>query len=159
VSAGVRVVPTAEGVTDQEVSKMADHKELARRWFSQVMSEGKTEVIDELCSQDFVDHNPLPGTSPDLAGIKDFVAQIRAAFPDLQMTADDLIEEGDRLAVRSTMRGTHEGDFMGIPASGKKVEVSNFDFVRFENDQAAEHWGAIDTDALMEQLGVAPPGS
>jgi steroid delta-isomerase-like uncharacterized protein len=123
------------------------------------MSEGKTEVIDELCSQDFVDHNPLPGTSPDLAGIKDFVAQIRAAFPDLQMTADDLIVEGDRLAVRSTMRGTHEGDFMGIPATGKKVEVSNFDFVRFENDQAAEHWGAIDSDTMMEQLGVAPPGS
>jgi steroid delta-isomerase-like uncharacterized protein len=138
---------------------MADYKELARRWFSEVMSEGKAEVIDELCSQDFVDHNPLPGTSPDLAGIKDFVAQIRAAFPDLQMTADDLIVEGDRLAVRSTMRGTHEGDFMGIPATGKKVEVSNFDFVRFESDQAAEHWGAIDTDALMEQLGVAPPGS
>jgi steroid delta-isomerase-like uncharacterized protein len=123
------------------------------------MSEGKTEVIDELCARDFVDHNPLPGTSADLAGLKDFVAQIRAAFPDLQMTADDLIVEGDRLAARSTMRGTHEGDFMGIPASGKKVEVSNYDFVRFENDQAAEHWGAIDSDALMEQLGVAPPGS
>jgi predicted ester cyclase len=90
--------------------------------------------------------------------LKDFVAQIRAAFPDLQMTADDLIVEGDRLAVRSTMRGTHEGDFMGIPATRKKVEVSNFDFVRFESDRAAEHWGAIDSDALMEQLGVAPPG-
>jgi predicted ester cyclase len=75
------------------------------------------------------------------------------------MTADDLIVEGDRLAVRSTMRGTHEGDFMGIPATGKTVEVSNFDFVRFANDRAAEHWGAIDSDAMMEQLGVAPPGS
>jgi steroid delta-isomerase-like uncharacterized protein len=138
---------------------MADYKELAQRWFSEVMSEGKTEVIDELCAQDFVDHNPLPGTSPDLAGIKDFVAQIRAAFPDLQMTADDLIVEGDRLAVRSTMRGHHEGDFMGIAATGKRIEVSNFDFVRFENDQAAEHWGAIDTGALMEQLGVATPVS
>jgi steroid delta-isomerase-like uncharacterized protein len=138
---------------------MADNKELAQRWFSEVMSEGKTEVIDELCAPDFVDHNPFPGTSPDLAGLKDFVTQIRTAFPDLQMAADDLIVEGDRLAVRSTMRGTHEGDFMGIAATGKKVEVSNFDFVRFENDQAAEHWGAIDSDALMGQLGVAPPGS
>ena len=138
---------------------MADYKQLARRWFSEVMSEGKTEVIDELCAPDFVDHNPLPGTSADLAGLKDFVAQIRAAFPDLQMTADDLIVEGDRLAVRSTMRGTHEGDFMGIPASGKKVEVSNYDFVRFENDLAAEHWGVIDSAALMEQLGMAPAGN
>jgi steroid delta-isomerase-like uncharacterized protein len=138
---------------------MADYKELARRWYSEVMSEGKTEVIDQLCAPDFVDHNPLPGTTADFAGLKDFVAQIRAAFPDLQMTADDMIGEGDRLAVRATMRGTHEGHFMGIPPGGKKIEVSNYDFVRFENDQAAEHWGAIDSDALMEQLGVAPPGS
>jgi steroid delta-isomerase-like uncharacterized protein len=138
---------------------MADYKEMAKRWYGEVMSEGKTEVIDELCAPDFVDHDPLPGTSADLAGLKEFVAQIRAAFPDMQVTVDDLIGEGDRLAVRSTMRGTHEGDFMGIPGSGKKVEVSNYDFVRFENDQAAEHWGVIDSAALMEQLGMAPAGS
>lgn len=137
---------------------MADYKEMAKRWYGEVVSGGKTELIDELCAPDFVDHDPLPGTSADLAGIKEFVAQIRAAFPDLQVTVDDLIGEGDRLAVRSTMRGTHEGDFMGIPATGKKVEVSNYDFVRFENDQAAEHWGVIDSAALMEQLGMAPAG-
>jgi steroid delta-isomerase-like uncharacterized protein len=138
---------------------MADNKEMAQRWYSEVMSEGKTEVIDELCAPDFVTHDPLPGTSADLAGLKDFVAQIRAAFPDMQMTAEDMIAEGDRLAIRSTMRGTHEGDFMGIPGSGKKVEVSNYDFVRFENDQAAEHWGVIDSAALMEQIGMSPAGS
>lgn len=138
---------------------MADYKEMAQRWYGEVMSEGKMEVIDELCAPDFVDHDPLPGTTADLAGMKDFVAQIRAAFPDMQVTADEMVAEGDRLAVRSTMRGTHEGDFMGIPGSGKKVEVSNYDFVRFENDQAAEHWGVIDSAALMEQLGMAPAGS
>jgi steroid delta-isomerase-like uncharacterized protein len=138
---------------------MADYKEMAQRWYSEVMSEGKTEVIDELCAPNFLDHDPLPGTTADLAGLKDFVAQIRAAFPDMQVTVEDMIAEGDRLAVRSTMHGTHEGDFMGIPGSGKKVEVSNYDFVRFENDQAAEHWGVIDSAALMEQLGMAPAGS
>jgi predicted ester cyclase len=92
---------------------MADYKEMAQSWYSEVMSEGKTEVIDELCAPDFVDHDPLPGTTA--AGIKDFVAQIRAAFPDMQVTAEDMIAEGDQLAIRSTMRGTHEGDFMGIP--------------------------------------------
>lgn len=137
---------------------MADYKEMAQRWYREVMSEGKTEVIDELCAPDFLDHDPLPGSTADLAGLKDFVAQIRAAFPDMQVTADDIVAEGDRLAVRSTMRGTHEGDFMGIPGSGKKVEVSNYDFVRFENDQAAEHWGVIDSAALMEQIGMAPAG-
>ena len=138
---------------------MADYKEMAQRWYSEVMSEGKTEVIDQLCSPEWLDHDPLPGTTADLAGLKDFVAQIRAAFPDLQVTADEMIGEGDRLAVRSTLRGTHQGDFMGIPATGKRVEVSNYDFVRFENDQAAEHWGVIDSAVLMEQLGMAPAGS
>ena len=138
---------------------MADYKDMAHRWYGEVMSEGKTEVIDELCAPGFVDHDPLPGSTGDLAGLKDFVAQIRAAFPDLQMSADDMIVEGDRIAVRSTMRGTHEGDFMGVPGSGKKVEVSGYDFVRMENDQAAEHWGVIDAAALMEQIGMAPAGS
>jgi steroid delta-isomerase-like uncharacterized protein len=135
---------------------MADYKALAQRWFTEVMNEGNLEVIDEICSQDFVDHNPLPGTSPDFAGLKDFVTQVRSAFPDIETTAEDILVEGDRLAVRSTIRGTHKGDFMGIPASGKKVEVSNYDFVRFENDQAAEHWGTIDSAALMEQIGATP---
>jgi steroid delta-isomerase-like uncharacterized protein len=136
--------------------EMADYKALAQRWFTEVMTEGNLEVIDELCSQDFVEHDPLPGTSPDFAGLKDFVTQVRSAFPDIEMTADDILVEGDRLAVRSTIRGTHKGDFMGIPASGKKIQVSNYDFVRFENDQAAEHWGTIDSAALMEQIGAAP---
>ena len=138
---------------------MADYKEMAQRWFGEVLSEGKLEVIDELCSPDFVDHDPLPGTSADFAGLKDGTAQIRAAFPDMEATADDVIVEDDRLAVRSTMRATHEGDFMGIPASGKRVEVSNYDFVRFEDDQVVEHWGVIDSAALMEQIGAVPATS
>jgi steroid delta-isomerase-like uncharacterized protein len=135
---------------------MADYKAMAERWYGEVMNEGKIEVIDELCSPDLVDNDPFPGTSPDLAGLKDFVTQIRTAFPDLQMTVDDMILEGDRLAIRSTMRGTQEGEFMGAPASRKKVEVSGYDFVRFEGDLAVEHWGVIDSAALMEQIGLAP---
>ncbi|HEY3192704.1 MAG TPA: ester cyclase [Solirubrobacterales bacterium] len=138
---------------------MADYKEMAQRWFSEVMSQGKLEVIDELCAADYTEHDPFPGTSADVAGLKEGVTQIREAFPDLQATPDDIVVEGDRVAVRSTVRGTHEGDFMGIPASGKKIEVSNFDFVRIENDQAVEHWGVIDTAALMEQIGAVPAGS
>jgi steroid delta-isomerase-like uncharacterized protein len=138
---------------------MADYKEMAKRWFGEVMSEGKIETIDDLCAPDYIENDPLPGTSGDLAGLKDSITQIRAAFPDMQVTPDDLIEEDDRLAVRSTMRATHEGDFMGIPASGKKVEVSNYDFVRFEDGMAVEHWGVIDSAALMEQIGAVPAAS
>jgi steroid delta-isomerase-like uncharacterized protein len=136
---------------------MADYKAMAQRWFTEVVSGGKLDVIDELCAADYVEHDPFPGTSPDLAGLKDGIEQVRAAFPDIEATPDDIVVEGDRVAVRSTMRGTHEGDFMGIPASGKKIEVSNYDFVRMEGDQAAEHWGVIDTAALMEQIGATVP--
>jgi len=138
---------------------MADYKAMAQQWYSEVMNEGNEDLIDELCAENFVDHDPLPGTGPDRQGIHDFVKLIRSAFPDLETTVDEIIAEGDRIAVRSTFRGTHEGDFMGIPATGKKVEVSNYDFVRFENDQAAEHWGTIDSAALMEQLGAVPAGT
>ena len=138
---------------------MSDYKEMAQRWFGEVMSEGKIETIDELCAPDYVEHDPFPGTSADLAGLKEGITQIRSAFPDMQVSADEIIEEGDRLAVRSTMRATHEGDFMGVPGSGKKVEVANYDFVRFENDMAVEHWGVIDSAALMEQIGAVPAAS
>jgi steroid delta-isomerase-like uncharacterized protein len=138
---------------------MADYKAMAQRWFADVVSEGKLEVVDELCSAEYVDHDPFPGTSADLDGLKESVTIIRSAFPDIEATPDDIVVEGDRLAVRSTMRATHEGDFMGVPASGKKIEVANYDFVRFEGDKAVEHWGVIDSAALMEQIGAVPAAS
>jgi steroid delta-isomerase-like uncharacterized protein len=138
---------------------MADYKALAQRWFTEVMNQGKEDAIDEITAPNFVDHDPLPGTSPDRDGLHDFVKQVRSAFPDVEAEIDDIIVEGDRIAVRSTVRGTHEGDFMGIAATGKKVEFANYDFVRIENDQAVEHWGTIDSAALMEQLGAVPAGA
>jgi steroid delta-isomerase-like uncharacterized protein len=135
---------------------MADYKEMAQRWFDEVVNEGNLDTADEICSADFVDHDPLPGTGADLAGLKEGVTQIRAAFPDIQAEADDIIVDGDHVAVRSTMRGTHEGDFLGMPASGKRIEVANYDFVRMDGDKCVEHWGVIDSAALMEQIGAVP---
>jgi|SRR5829696_1362751 len=138
---------------------MADYKAMAQRWYSEVMNEGNEDAIDEICAENFVDHNPLPGTAPDRQGLHDFVKQIRSAFPDLETRIDEAILEGDQMAIRSTVRGTHEGDFMGIPPTHKQVDVANYDFVRFEGDQCVEHWGTIDTAALMEQLGAVPAGA
>jgi steroid delta-isomerase-like uncharacterized protein len=138
---------------------MADYKQLAQRWFAEVMNEGNEAVIDELCAENLVDHDPLPGMGADRQGIHDFVKLVRSAFPDLETRIDDALVEGDRIAVRSTFTGTHHGEFLGIPATGKPVEVSNYDFVRFENDQAVEHWGTIDSAALMEQIGAVPAGA
>jgi len=77
--------------------------------------------------------------------------------PDGQTTIDDIIAEGDKVAVRATMTGTHQGDFMGIPATGKPVTISGIDVTRFHEGQSVEHWGQWDMAALMQQLGVAPP--
>jgi steroid delta-isomerase-like uncharacterized protein len=136
---------------------MTDYKRIAERWFEEVLSEGKMEVIDELCSPDHVEHNPLPGTDPvGLAGIREGVTRVRAAFPDIEVTVEDIVVEGDQLAARTTLRGTHEGEFFGVPATGKRIEVSRYDFVRFEDGLAVEHWGTIDSAALMEQIGPVP---
>jgi predicted ester cyclase len=136
---------------------MADYKEMAQRWYSEVMSEGKTGAMTS-SARELSRPRSAPGTSADLAGLKDFVAQIRAAFPDMQVTAEDMIAEGDRLAVRrpcaAPTRATSWESWQR-----QEVEVSNHDFVRFENDQAVEHWGVIDSAALMEQIGMAPAGS
>jgi predicted ester cyclase len=138
---------------------MAEYKEMAQRWFGEVMSEGKLDVVDELCSPDYFDHDPLPGTGADVAGLKEGIVQTRAAFPDMQVTADDILVDGDRLAARSTMRATHEGDFLGLPATGKAVEVASYDIVRFEAGVVVEHWGVLDAAALMQQIGAVPAGA
>jgi steroid delta-isomerase-like uncharacterized protein len=89
-------------------------------------------------------------------GIKRLVAMFRAAFPDLKISAEDMIADGDKVAVRSVMRGTHKGEFMGVPATGKRVEVSGIDIVRFEGGKAVEHWGITDNMSMMQQLGAMP---
>src|SRR5438445_10388637 len=84
---------------------------------------------------------------------------LRAAFPDGHRTSDDIIPEGDKVVVRGTMTGTHTGEFMGIPATGKAVEISGIDITRFENGQSTEQWGQWDDADQMVQLGAAtaPP--
>jgi predicted ester cyclase len=125
------------------------------RFFEEVFNQGKLEVIDEISTQDFVSHdlgNPLHNRE----GIKVQVETIRAAFPDVRFTADDMIAEGEKVAVRFTMRGTQRGDFMGIPPTDKHVTVTGVDIVRFSEGKAVEHWHEWSGLLLMQQLGVLP---
>jgi steroid delta-isomerase-like uncharacterized protein len=133
------------------------HADLARRFYEDVMNRGDLAVVDELLTADFVDHEEGPPGSPDgIDGVKFFVTTFREAFPDLQVTVEDTIESGDRLAIRATMRGTHDGDLMGVPPSGRHVELSMIDIVRVEGGRVAEHWGAADNLSLMQQIGAIP---
>ena len=92
--------------------------------------------------------------SHDRDGVKQIVASIRSAFPDVYFTADDVLADGDKVAARFTMRGTHRGEFMGIPATNKKIVVTGTDIVRFSDNKAVEHWHEWSGMELLQQLGV-----
>ena len=132
-------------------------KARVRQFYDEVVNSGDLDRVDEFCTEDFVDHEEFPGISPDREGVKQFFAMTRAAFPDFRMDVEDLIVEGDRAVVRATMSGTHQGDFLGVPATGKRFSITAVDILRIvDEERAAEHWGVADVMALMQQLGAIP---
>ena len=133
-----------------------DPKALARRMYNEVISNGDFDVLDELIHDDFVEHEELPGLPTDKEAPRAFFTMFRAAFPDLNASIEDMIQEGDKLVVRSRMSGTHKGEFMGIPPTNNKFDVQAIDEVEFRDGKAIAHWGVFDSAAMMEQLGVMP---
>ena len=137
-----------------------ENKAIARRLyetFNRAISTGNMSLLDEVLAADGVDHNPAPGQAPGLEGVKQVFSQFLAAFPDLQFTVEDMIAEGDKVASRITTRGTHKGDFQGIPATGKQVTQTGIDIVRIAGGKVVERWGEFDNLGLLQQLGVIPP--
>jgi steroid delta-isomerase-like uncharacterized protein len=130
-------------------------KRLLARFYDEVNA-GNLEVIEELIAEDFVEHEEFPGISPDREGVRQFFTMFRAAFPDMRMEAREVIAEDDLLCCRSTMSGTHQGEFMGMPPTGKRFEVTGFDLVRIRDGQVTEHWGVMDAMKMMQQLGAIP---
>jgi steroid delta-isomerase-like uncharacterized protein len=130
-------------------------KSLIRQFYGEV-SAGNLGVIDELVADDVIEHEEFPGLEPNKDGVKQFFAMFRSAFPDLRMEADETVSEGELVCVRGTMSGTHQGEFMGIPASGKRFEIRGFDMVRVRDGQVVEHWGVTDMMSMMQQLGAMP---
>jgi steroid delta-isomerase-like uncharacterized protein len=129
------------------------HKEAMRRFFEDVYNKGNPDALDELTSAAFVSHDRGNPTH-DREGVSGIVQAIRTAFPDVHFTADDVFAEGDRVAARFTMRGTHRGEFMGIAPTNKPIVVTGIDIVRFENGKAVEHWHEWSGMELLQQLGV-----
>ena len=135
-----------------------DNKALMRRLYQEVINEGNIDLTDEFFSEDFVEHEHFPGLPTEgPEAPKAAFAMFRAAFPDLQITPDDMIGEGDKVAVRATISGTHKGEFMGIPPTNKSFKAELLDIIEFHDGKATEHWGLTDQGAMMEQLGIAPP--
>lgn len=133
-----------------------ENKALMRRIYEEVINQGDMDAADEVIAADVVDHAPFPGQKPGLEGFKEAVSAFRSAFPDLHMTMDDVIAEGDMVAVRFTMSGTHQGELMGIPATGNRMTITGIDLGRFEGGKGVEHWASQDDLGMMQQLGVIP---
>jgi steroid delta-isomerase-like uncharacterized protein len=111
----------------------------------------------ELRADDFVEHETAAGLSPTKDGVRQFFTMYMAAFPDLRFQAEDVLPSGDKVVARFTASGTNDGDFMGMPATGKSVSVEGIDIIRFGDDGLAhEHWGVFDALAMMQQLGLIP---
>jgi len=133
-----------------------DHAATVRRFY-QMISAGDIDGFAELLADDFVEHEETPGLEPTKDGVIQFFRMYRAAFPDLRMEAQDVLASGDKVVARVRATGTQEGEFMGIPASGRTVDVQMIDIIRFGDDGLAhEHWGVFDALAMMQQLGAIP---
>ena len=134
-----------------------DNKANVRRGFEAV-NQKNLAVFDELLTPDVVFHNAST-TMQGLEAYKQFLSMYMTAFPNLHFTIEDMIAEGDTVVARFTTRGTHQGNLMGIPPTGKQVSGTGMFIDRIVNGKAVEQWGNSDTLGLLQQLGIVPaPG-
>ncbi len=134
------------------------NREVTRRFSAEVWGQGNVALADELMAPDLVEHTPFPAMAPGLDGHKQVLAMFRAAFPDLKVTVDKVIVEGDWTSLRWHGEGTHTGALMNIPATGRKVTITGIDQLKLEDGKIKERWAEMDTMGLMRQLGVIPAG-
>jgi steroid delta-isomerase-like uncharacterized protein len=135
------------------------NKALFRRLVEEIFNKGNVSTIDEFLAPNFVEREVLPpGTPSGREGVKQLTRMFRTAFPDFNVNIDDLVAEGDKIVARTTWSGTQKGEFMGIPPSGKRVSFDVIDIIRISDGKGVEHWGVMDSSAMMQQLGVIPAG-
>lgn len=144
---------TAPGA-DCPTTTPAENAALARRWYDEAINQGRLDVLDEMLTDDIVHHAALftDTVGPDAA--KASLAAIRAGLPDVRSTVDDLIASGDTVVIRWTLAGTHQAPFLGIPASGKKIDFTGINAFRFACGKIVEGWSEASGLALLRQLGA-----
>jgi len=123
------------------------------RGIYRAINTGELALLATYVADDYVEHTDgYQGVEP----FQQQIAAFRAGFPDLQITVDDLLVDGDRFASRTTVTGTHTGDLMGMPATGQRISVEAVDIGRIENGMAKERWGGLNMYSMLTQLGVIP---
>jgi steroid delta-isomerase-like uncharacterized protein len=132
------------------------NKALIRRLVEEIQNQHNVDAFDEFFAPSFVNYDPLPGLPGTREGAKQLHRMLFAAFPDLQMTIHDQAAEGDKVWTRKTASGTHQGEFFGIPATGKHVSWKIIDIMSIRDEKVTEHWVVADVMSLMQQLGAVP---
>jgi steroid delta-isomerase-like uncharacterized protein len=132
------------------------NKSTFRRIADELINNKDYDIIEELFAPDFVEHEEIPGLDPGRQGLRQAFQMFHTAFPDLQVTIQDILADGDKVVAREQWTGTHQGEFMGMPATGKQVAFNVIDIVRFAEGKLVEHWAVSDMLALLTQLGAIP---
>jgi steroid delta-isomerase-like uncharacterized protein len=136
-----------------------DHKISIQRLYD-LINAGDIDGFGRQLADDFIERDEIPGLPPTKEGVVQYFRLLHAAFPDMRMDVQDSFASGEKAVARLRVSGTHQGEFMGIPATGNSVSVNLIDITRFDDDGLArEHWGIVDQLSMMQQLGVIPvPG-
>lgn len=136
------------------MERLDENKAIARRLVNEAQTQGRLEVVDELLSDDFIDHTPLEGLPGTRDGVRMLFAALREAFPDLQVEISEQIAEDDKVVTRKTFNGTHGGPFLGLPATGSSVRFEVIDILTIRDRKICEHRVVLDKLGLLRQLGA-----
>ncbi len=134
-----------------------ENKDVVRRLWGLFEEGNIDEQVDELLAPDYVNHSPgTPDQPTGPEGVKAVLSMFRSGIPDLRLVIDDMIAEGDKVAVRYTLEGTHEGDLFGIPPTGRRLSIESITVERVSEGKIREHWRVTDSLDMMQQLGAIP---
>jgi steroid delta-isomerase-like uncharacterized protein len=146
--------------SDMSTAREPTNRATTRR-FHEAVNTGDAELIsktiDEVFQPDALIRTPLPIDAAGAALVKELFARLRQAFPDLQVAIEDLVAEGDKVVSRNVVTGTHQGEYMGLPPTGRSVTYNEIFILRFVDGRIAETWGVVDVLSQMKQLGLAAP--
>lgn len=121
---------------------------------AKAINSGQLDVLDDIFAPNVVDHDPAPDQGPGAEGFKQFFTTLRAAFPDLTIKPEHVDATDDDIALAYTMSGTHQGNFMGVPATGRHFSARGMQIARFEGGKIVERWGSSDEFGILKQLGA-----
>jgi len=133
-----------------------DNKSVIRSFIEDVLNQGRLERADDIVIEDFVEFDPLPGQSQGKEGLKEVIRLLRSAFPDIHWTVDEMLAEDDKVFTRFTWSGTHQGAFLGVPATGRRITVKGMVIDRLVAGRMADSRILMDTLGMMQQLGALP---